>query len=120
VLLTRRQDNGLWCLPGGHMNLGESVQDTVIRETEEETGLKVVVERLVGVYSRPYPGYVYKDPRKQIVVVTFVCRVVGGTLQLSDETTDVGYYYPDQMPGELLPGHESRIRDAMSGKVTVR
>ena len=116
ILLTKREDNGLWCLPGGHMDLGEMIQETVIRETEEETGLKVAVERVVGIYSMPYPGYVYEDPRKQIVVVTFVCRPVGGSLRISDETTDVGYFYPDQWPGQLLPGHDIRIRDALDGK----
>ncbi|MBI4320534.1 MAG: NUDIX domain-containing protein [Chloroflexi bacterium] len=120
VLLTRREDNGLWCLPGGHMDLGEMIQQTVVREVEEETGLKVKVERLAGVYSMPYPGYVYEDPRSQIVVVTFVCIPTGGTLGLSPETTDVGYFRPGEWPGQLLPGHEIRIRDAMNGEVVVR
>ncbi|MBI2955145.1 MAG: NUDIX domain-containing protein [Chloroflexi bacterium] len=120
VLLTKRQDNGLWCLPGGHMDLGETIQETAIRETEEETGLKVAIERLVGVYSRPHPCYVYKDPRKQILVVTFVCRPIGGSLRLSAETTDFGYFSPDKLPGEMLPGHEMRIADALGGGVTVR
>ncbi|MCL5959121.1 MAG: NUDIX domain-containing protein [Chloroflexi bacterium] len=120
VLLTRREDNGLWCLPGGHMDLGEMVTETVIRETEEETGLVVEVERLVGLYSMPYPGYVYQNPRKQIVVATFVCRPVGGELRLSPETTEVGYFDPNDLPPDMLPGHESRIRDALSGRVVVR
>lgn len=120
VLLTRREDNGLWCLPGGHMDLGEMVTDTVIRETEEETGLKVEVERLVGVYSMPYPGFVYANPRKQIVVATFVCRPVGGELRLSNETTDIKYFDPNDLPRDMLPGHDMRIWDALSGRVVVR
>lgn len=120
VLLTRREDNGLWCLPGGHMDLGEMLTDTVIRETEEETGLRVEVERLVGIYSMPYPGYVYDDPRKQIVVATFVCRVVGGELRLSDETTAAAYFDPNALPPNMLPGHAIRIRDALAGKIVVR
>lgn len=120
VLLTKRQDNGLWCLPGGHMDLGEMIQDTAIRETEEETGLKVVVEHLVGVYSMPYPGYVYNNPKKQIVVVTFVCRRVGGSLRLTDETTDVRYFSLDELPDQMLPGHERRIKDALDDKIVVR
>lgn len=120
ILLTKRQDNGLWCLPGGHMDLGEMVQETAIREAEEETGLKVEIERLVGVYSMPYPGYRYEDPRKQIVVVTFICRKVGGELRLSEETTDYGYYSPTELPVAMLPGHEIRIRDALKGEIVVR
>ena len=120
VLLTRREDNGLWCLPGGHMDLGEMIADTVIRETEEETGLRVEVERLVGIYSMPYPGYSYDDPRQQIVVAAFVCRPVGGELRLSEETTAVAYFDPDDLPSDMLPGHAIRVRDALSGKIVVR
>jgi len=53
VLLTKRTDNGLWCLPGGGVDPGESVEETVIREVQEETGLTVRVLRLIGVYSDP-------------------------------------------------------------------
>ena len=53
VLLTRRLDNGLWCLPGGHMESGESVEECCMREVFEETGLQVRVKRLPGVYSDP-------------------------------------------------------------------
>ena len=54
VLLIRRSDNGRWCLPGGHMDYGETVAQCVTREAYEETGIEVEVERLSGVYSRPY------------------------------------------------------------------
>ena len=53
VLLTRRSDNGRWCLPGGLMVPGESAQETCIREALEETGLQVQVARLVGIYTSP-------------------------------------------------------------------
>ncbi|MEP6984348.1 MAG: NUDIX domain-containing protein, partial [Chloroflexota bacterium] len=51
VLLTRRTDNGRWCLPGGAMEAGESLAETCIREVREETGLEVRILRLVGIYS---------------------------------------------------------------------
>lgn len=101
------------------MDLGEMIQDTVIRETQEETGLQVAVERLVGIYSMPYPGYKYDDPRKQIVVVTFVCTCVGGSLSLSNETTDVRYFDTSELPKDMLPGHARRIRDALDGEIVV-
>ena len=53
VLLTRRQDNGRWCLPGGGMDPGESAAEACIREVFEETGLEVKVKRLVGIYTSP-------------------------------------------------------------------
>ena len=54
VLLTRRTDNGRWCLPGGRTESGESVIETCERETLEETGLEVRVVRLLGIYSSPH------------------------------------------------------------------
>ena len=61
VLLTKRADNGLWCLPGGGVDPGESVEETVIREAWEETGLTIRVLRLIGVYSDPDWLVVYSD-----------------------------------------------------------
>ncbi|HEY9603262.1 MAG TPA: NUDIX domain-containing protein, partial [Allocoleopsis sp.] len=51
LLLTRRTDNGRWCLPGGRMDAGEEAAEACIREVLEETGLHVRIERLIGVYS---------------------------------------------------------------------
>ena len=52
-LLTRREDNGRWCLPGGGMDPGESVAEACVREVLEETGLEVRVTKLVGIYTSP-------------------------------------------------------------------
>ena len=61
VLLTRRSDNGRWCLPGGAMDPGESAAECCAREVLEETGLVVRVDRLVGVYSTPHRIVEYAD-----------------------------------------------------------
>ncbi|MDY7041852.1 MAG: NUDIX domain-containing protein, partial [Chloroflexota bacterium] len=115
VLLTRRTDNGMWCLPGGHLDFGESLAQAAVREALEETGLHVEVERLVGVYSAPYPdGFTINDVN-QIVVVSFLCRVVGGDMGLSDETTAIGYFDPEHLPQPMVPVHPLRIRDALAG-----
>ncbi len=53
VLLGRRADNGLWGLPSGHVEAGETVAEAVRREVREETGLEVAIVRLIGVYSDP-------------------------------------------------------------------
>jgi ADP-ribose pyrophosphatase YjhB (NUDIX family) len=114
VLLTRRADNGMWCLPGGHLDFGESLPQTAVRETLEETGLQVEVERLIGVYSAPYPnGFTINDVH-QIVIVSFLCRVVGGELALSDETTAIGYFDPTHLPQPMVPTHPLRIQDALA------
>lgn len=61
ILLTRRTDNDRWCLPGGRMDPGESIEETCIREVWEETGLQVKVRRLLGVYTTPHRITTYVD-----------------------------------------------------------
>ena len=61
ILLHRRDDNELWSIPGGAMEVGERIADTVIREVEEETGLEVKPERVVGIYSNPQHVVEYAD-----------------------------------------------------------
>jgi mutator protein MutT len=112
VLLTRRVDNGLWCLPSGRMEVGESIADTVVREVAEETGLEVTVERPVGVYSRPHRYYEQRG--LQVVALVFLCRVVGGTLSISDETTEFGYFAPGALPADTVVTHLERIADAVA------
>lgn len=71
ILLTRREDNNQWCLPGGGMEPGESASETCIREVEEETGLQVVIKRLIGIYTTPDELVVYRDGNKiQLVALS--------------------------------------------------
>ena len=118
VLLTRRADNGLWCLPGGGMDPGESAEETCIRETLEETGLHVRVTRLVGVYTSPNIMIRYADGnRTQPVTFSFEAEIVGGELGLSDETTAYGYYFVDNLDAiDLWPHHRQRIQDAVENR----
>ena len=114
VLLTRRSDNGRWCLPGGHVDYGETVEQCAVRETYEETGLVVEVERLTGVYSRPLEVADGVATPRHIVIVTFLCTVVGGQLTLSEETTAIDYFAPTALPENLWPFHRQRIADVLA------
>lgn len=118
VLLTRRTDNGQWCLPGGHMEPGESIAEACAREVLEETGLIVNVQRLTGVYSTPHRLVEYPDGNKaQFIVLAFECSVASGELTLSDETTAFGYYTIEEMKTlDMLHGHDQRIYDALERK----
>jgi len=104
VLLAHRRDIDWWNLPGGGMEAGETVDEAIIREVREETGLKVRVEQLVGVYSKP---------QKQEVVLTFRCAVIGGTLCETEESRECRYFLPSALPANTLPKHRQRIEDAL-------
>ena len=115
VLLTQRRDTGLWCLPGGIVEPGETVSEAVTRETREETGLVVTPVHLVGVYSDPdllvgYPDGTQHHP----VVLCFRCTIQAGTPALSPETTDIGFFEPDALP-PIVPAHRQRLADARTG-----
>lgn len=116
ILLTRREDNNQWCLPSGGMESGESASETCIREVEEETGLEVVIKRLIGVYTTPHELVVYRDGNKiQLVALCFEAEIVGGELRLSSETTEYGYFsYQEIQALDLLSNHIQRIEDAYS------
>jgi 8-oxo-dGTP pyrophosphatase MutT (NUDIX family) len=116
VLLTRRRDNGEWCLPGGMIDPGETVAEGCEREFLEETNLRVRIVRLTGVYSNPDKLIIYPDGNKaQIVVLNFEVLKVGGTLALSDETIDARFFPAvDAIQMELFHGHAEHIHDALA------
>ena len=118
ILLTRRTDNGQWCLPGGGSEPGESVEETCVREVWEETGLYVRVVKLIGVYSSPDMIVEYADGgRWQIIALSFEAEVTGGELGLSDETTDFGYFSRGEMADlDVMPHHLQRIDDALTAQ----
>lgn len=118
VLLTRRADNGQWCLPSGAMEPGESAAEACAREVLEETLLHVRVKRLVGVYSDPNQLVMYADGNKvQILAVHFEAEVIGGELGLSDETTEAGYFSREEVAEmELLGHHKQRVMDTWAGQ----
>jgi ADP-ribose pyrophosphatase YjhB (NUDIX family) len=118
VLLTRRSDNGRWCLPGGRLDPGESIAETCAREVLEETRLEVQVDHLVGVYSSPHMLLAYNEQDQfQLISFHFSVTVTGGELGLSDETTEVGYFTPAEITRlDLMEHHEQRIVDGLAGR----
>ena len=116
ILLTRRRDNGLWCLPGGAIDPGESASETCIREVLEETGLLVDVVRLIGIYSNPNTVVEYRDGnRYQLIALSFEAQVNGGELGTSDETSECTYFSYDQIRTlDLMENHMQRIDDALA------
>lgn len=120
ILLTKRADNGQWCLPSGGMEAGESASEACIREVWEETGLNVMIRRLVGIYTTPHEVIEYTNGNKfQLVALCFEATVSGGELGLSDETTEYGYFSYEQIQKlDVLQNHVQRIHDAFTFNTT--
>jgi ADP-ribose pyrophosphatase YjhB (NUDIX family) len=110
ILLQRRSDNARWALPGGVMDIGESIAQTVTREVREETGLEVEPIYIVGVYSDPGHVFAYDDGEvRQQFSVCFACRIMAGQVQTSDESSEVRFFTPEEI--DSLDMHESiRLR----------
>jgi 8-oxo-dGTP diphosphatase len=105
VLLCYRRDIGRWNLPGGRVEPGELPTEAAIRETLEETGLEVEIDRLSGVYSKP---------QDNDLVFAFVCREIGGQLRVTDEAMESRYFDLDDLPAQTIPKHIERIQDAIA------
>ncbi|MFI0818773.1 NUDIX domain-containing protein [Streptomyces sp. NPDC021098] len=110
ILLQRRRDNDLWALPGGGMEMTDSLPGTAVREVKEETGLDVEITALVGTYTDPRHVIAYTDGevRRQFNVC-FTARIVSGQLAISDESTELRFVPPEDL-AELSMHHTQRLR----------
>ncbi|UWE13646.1 NUDIX hydrolase [Actinacidiphila bryophytorum] len=101
ILMIRRSDNGNWAVPGGAMDLGESIVQTAVRETLEETGIHCRVTGLVGIYTDPRHliHYTSNDEVRQEFSVVFAAEYVGGEPTPSDESREVVWVPRDEVQG---------------------
>jgi len=109
IVLVRRGKEpfkGFWALPGGFVEYGETVEQAAVREAEEETGLKVKIRGLVGVYSRPD-----RDPRGHVISIAFLAEEVGGSLRAGGDAAEIGCFR--ELPGRLAFDHSEIVRDAI-------
>ncbi|EJS57822.1 hypothetical protein ICE_01935 [Bacillus cereus BAG1X1-2] len=114
ILLQKRGDRNEWGLPGGAMELGESLEETAKREIFEETGLNVEVEHLIGVYSK-YSGEFPNGDKAQTITHCFQCKPIGGELNVDGiETLDLKYFPIDQIPKLFTKLHEDALEDWLS------
>lgn len=117
VLLQKRADVGLWGIPSGHVEPGETVTHAAIREVYEETGLHIQILRLIGVYSEPASQvFAYPNGRTVHFVTTcFLAVVTGGQISCaSPETLDLRYFPCNNLPSAILPMHPNWLSDALT------
>lgn len=119
ILLICRSDNGNWSLPGGAMDLGESLGQTAIRETLEETGIKVRLTGICGIYTNPRHvlKYTSNGEVRQEFSVVFSAERLSGEPTPSSESSKVEWVSADQLGERLM--HDSmraRIQDFLDDR----
>ncbi|HKA25678.1 MAG TPA: NUDIX hydrolase [Candidatus Eisenbacteria bacterium] len=101
---------GTWSLPSGFMEYGETPEQTARRETFEETGLRVRVERLIGAY----PGH--DDPRVRVVLLVYLVRKTGGKERAGDDAAELAWYPASRPPRDLaFRSHRQALADYRRG-----
>lgn len=110
ILAIERTDNGWWSLPGGAIELGESVAQAAVRETEEETGISSEITGLVGIYSDPghVIHYTSNDEVRQEFGILLTARALGGALRPSTESSRVEWVAPRHLQTKLIPADPLR------------
>ena len=111
VLIERKNPPHGWALPGGFVDIGERVEDALIREMKEETSLDVTIKKLLGVYSDPK-----RDPRFHTVSIVYVCRAYG--MPKAEDDAKAVYIIPEKELNTLplVFDHMAIIRDYLEGK----
>lgn len=115
ILLCRRADVMLWDVPGGTIGLDEFPSRGMTREVQEEMGLVLEAERLIGVYGGPEFHWTYPNgDQAQILAILFAARIVSGALQpAGHENVNVAFFAPDHLP-PLLPRTRRMLADALA------
>jgi len=110
ILLIKRKNEpfaGMYALPGGFVEYGETVEHSIEREILEETGLVSRVDRIVGVYSSPE-----RDPRGHTISIAYIMKIVDGKAKAGDDAMDLKFFSIDKIP-VLAFDHNIIINDAL-------
>ena len=119
LLLQKRGDKKKWGLPGGVLELGETFEEALVREIEEETGFKVKPTSIIGIYTGPKYNISYPNGDKtQPVAILFSVKIMGGKLtdKVDEETLELKYFTKNKLPEIAGWDFEDMIKDAFAGK----
>ena len=112
VLIERKYPPPGWAIPGGFVEIGESVEQAARREAQEETALEVTLMALLSVYSDPK-----RDPRGHTVSVVYLCAARGAP-RAQDDAAAVGVFSPDRLPENLAFDHHRILADYLAYRQT--
>jgi len=110
IVLIRRKNKPFkdkWALPGGFVDYGETVENAIIREINEETSLKVKIKDLIGIYSNPN-----RDPRGHTISIVYLLEIKSGILKSGDDASDAKFFNLDNLP-DLSFDHDKIINDVI-------
>lgn len=105
ILIKRKNPPEGWALPGGFVDLGETLEQAATREAKEETGLDVQLTRQFHSYSAPD-----RDPRQHTISTVFLADAVG-TAEAGDDAADLGIFHEDNLPEQIAFDHKDILRD---------
>ena len=108
VLIRRKHPPHGWALPGGFVDVGESLEHAAVREAEEETALRVTLKLLLGCYSDPT-----RDPRGHTASAVYVAEAVGEP-RAQDDAAGVAIFSPEGLPSPLAFDHARILRDYLT------
>ncbi|MGV9363680.1 NUDIX hydrolase [Amycolatopsis sp. NPDC003731] len=116
ILMIRRTDNDLYSIPGGQLELGETLSQAAIREVREETGIECEVTGVIGLYSDPKHVIAYDDGEvRQEFSICFRARYLGGTEAVSDESKEVLWVSLEDLASlRIHPSIQLRLSHAMN------
>ena len=102
ILFEKRTDNGMWCIPGGAMELGESIEEALNREVKEETSLDIYNPKLFDVEANVHMVYPNGDEVYYTDIV-YIIEEYSGNLNYDDESSELKWIKLDELPDNIMP-----------------
>ena len=121
VLLQKRKDVNQWCIISGHVEFGETVENAILWEIEEETATGAIIDRLIGVYSSPASQTYHYGSRRVQYITSYFEASLTGTIRpdfSNSETQELRFFKPDQIPADMAQINANWLTDALSKKTT--